>query len=130
MTTRPPQPSGRSLIARGSVLVAVTVLGVVLPGSSSALAAPGDGYLRLAHLSPDTPAVDVYLYAAGRTTPRLVLKHVGYGDLSPYQRLSGGAYTVAMRPADAAATSPPVLSARVRVRAREAYTVAGPGGSP
>ncbi|MEV0404053.1 class F sortase [Actinoallomurus sp. NPDC050550] len=127
MTTRPPQPSGRSLIGRGSVLVAVTVLGVVLPGSSSALAAPGDGYLRLAHLSPDTPAVDVYLYAAGRTTPRLVLKHVGYGDLSPYQRLSGGAYTVAMRPADAAASSPPVLSARVRVRAREAYTVAGLG---
>ncbi|GAB3981563.1 hypothetical protein GCM10029978_082840 [Actinoallomurus acanthiterrae] len=127
MTTRPPQPSGRSLIVRGSVLVAVTVLGVALPGSSSALAAPGDGYLRLAHLSPDTPAVDVYLYAAGRTTPRLVLKHVGYGDLSPYQRLSGGAYTVAMRPADAAASSPPVLSARVRVRAREAYTVAGLG---
>ncbi|GAA4624688.1 hypothetical protein GCM10023196_025830 [Actinoallomurus vinaceus] len=127
MTTRPPQPSGRSLFGRGAVLVAVTVLGVALPGSSSALAAPGDGYLRLAHLSPDTPAVDVYLYEEGRTTPRLVLKHVGYGDLSPYQRLSGGAYTVAMRPADAAASSPPVLSARVRVRAREAYTVAGLG---
>jgi hypothetical protein len=127
MNTRPPQPSGRSLFGRGSVLVAVTVLGVALPGSSSAFAAPGDGYVRLAHLSPDTPAVDVYLYAAGRTTPRLVLKHVGYGDLSPYQRLSGGAYTVAMRPADAAASSPPVLSARVRVRAREAYTVAGLG---
>ncbi|MCO6009851.1 class F sortase [Actinoallomurus purpureus] len=127
MTTRPPWSTCRSRSVRGSVLAAVVVLGVVLPGGSSALAAPGDGYLRLAHLSPDTPAVDVYLYAAGRSTPRLVLKHVGYGTLSPYQRLRSGAYTVAMRPADAAASSPPVLSASVRVHAREAYTVAGLG---
>ncbi|MEV5751511.1 class F sortase [Actinoallomurus sp. NPDC052308] len=127
MTPRPPWSTGRNRSMRGSVIVAVTVLGVVLPGASSALAAPGDGYLRLAHLSPDTPAVDVYLYAAGRSTPRLVLKHVGYGVLSPYQRLGGGDYTVAMRPADAAATSPPVLSAHVHVRPRAAYTVAGLG---
>jgi hypothetical protein len=127
MTTRPPWSTGRSRSVRGSVLVAAIVLGVALPGSSSALAAPGDGYLRLAHLSPDTPAVDVYLYASGHGTPRLVLKHVGYGVLSPYQRLQGGTYRVAMRPADAAASSPPVLSTRVRVRAREAYTVAGLG---
>ncbi|MCO5997303.1 class F sortase [Actinoallomurus rhizosphaericola] len=97
------------------------------PGDDPLRAARGDGYLRLAHLSPDTPAVDVYLYAAGHGTPRLVLKHVGYGALSPYQRLGGGAYTVAMRPADAAATSPPVLSAHVRVHAGTAYTVAGLG---
>jgi hypothetical protein len=97
-------------------------------GSAPALAAaPGDGYVRLAHLSPDTPAVDVYLYSAGTKTPRLVLKHVGYGALSPYQRLPGGAYTVAMRPADAAASSSPVLSTTVRVRPRGAYTVAGMG---
>ncbi|MEV5709625.1 class F sortase [Actinoallomurus sp. NPDC052274] len=127
MTPRPPCSAGRTRSMRGSVIVAVTVLGVVLPGASSALAAPGDGYLRLAHLSPDTPAVDVYLYAAGRSTPRLVLKHVGYGVLSPYQRLGGGDYTVAMRPVDAAATSPPVLSAHVHVRPRAAYTVAGLG---
>ncbi|MCO5967461.1 class F sortase [Actinoallomurus soli] len=172
MTTRPVRSTARTRRARGPVLVTVTALGVVLPGSSPALAtpddgllrtapgdgrlratprlghlpaapddgllrtapgdghlqaAPGDGYLRLAHLSPDAPAVDVYLYAAGHGTPRLVLKHVGYGALSPYQRLGGGAYTVAMRPADAAATSPPVLSAHVRVRAGTAYTVAGLG---
>lgn len=127
MTTRPPWSADRSRNLRGSVLVAAAVLGVVLPGSSSALAAPGDGYLRLAHLSPDTPAVDVYLYASGHGIPRLVLRHVGYGVLSPYQRLQSGTYRVAMRPADAAPSSPPVLSTRVRLHARESYTVAGLG---
>lgn len=95
--------------------------------SAPATAAPADGYVRLAHLSPDTPAVDVYLYSPGTTEPRLVLRHVEYGVLSPYQRLPGGKYTVAMRPANAAASSKPVLSTKVRVRAGEAYTVAGMG---
>jgi hypothetical protein len=95
--------------------------------AAPANAAPTDGYVRLAHLSPDTPAVDVYLYSFGKKTPRLVLKHVGYGALSPYQRLDSGAYTVAMRPADASASSKPVLSTNVRVTPGAAYTVAGMG---
>jgi hypothetical protein len=109
---------------------AVLVLGAGLVTASAApaaLAAPADGYVRLAHLSPDTPAVDVYLYSKGKMTPRLVLRHVGYGALSPYQRLGRGAYTVAMRPADAAASSAPVLSTNVRVAGGAAYTVAGVG---
>jgi hypothetical protein len=116
-------------IARAFAALAAFAMGggLLCAGAVPALAAPGDGYLRLAHLSPDTPAVDVYLYSAGKKTPRLVLKHVGYGALSPYQRLNTGTYTVAMRPADAAAASPPVLSANLRVRPGGAYTVAGMG---
>ncbi|GAA2594447.1 hypothetical protein GCM10010411_29570 [Actinomadura fulvescens] len=110
------------------VVLASAAVGV---GAAPGAAAPAQGYVRLAHLSPDTPAVDVYLYSGkgplDRRHQRLVLKHVGYGALSPYQRLDGGTYTVAMRPANAAATSPPVLSAVVRVRAGAAYTVAGMG---
>lgn len=112
------------------VRIGCAVLLVVGWTGPVARAAPSDGYVRLAHLSPDTPAVDVYLYA-GRSTDRrrqrLVLKHVGYGALSPYQRLGGGTYTVAMRPANAAAASPPVLTTNVRVRGGKAYTVAGMG---
>jgi hypothetical protein len=100
---------------------------LTVSAAPAALAAPADGYVRLAHLSPDTPAVDVYLYSLGKKTPRLVLRHVGYGALSPYQRLGSGAYTVAMRPADAAASSTPVLSTNVNVVAGAAYTVAGVG---
>ena len=46
-------PAPRSPLA----LVALTLAGA----PASAQAAGGSGYVRLAHLSPDTPAVDVYL---------------------------------------------------------------------
>jgi hypothetical protein len=85
------------------------------------------GWLRLAHLSPNTPAVDVYLYAVGNQTAKIVLKHVAYGTESPYERVPSGDYTVAMRAAGAPATGKPVLSTVVDVAAGHAYTVAGMG---
>lgn len=90
-------------------------------------AAHGVGYLRLAHLSPNTPAVDVYLYAFGQQSAIVVLRHVDYGTVSPYRPVAAGEYTVAMRAAGAAPTSKPVLSATVAVAAGHAYTVAGMG---
>ncbi|TKK89303.1 DUF4397 domain-containing protein [Herbidospora galbida] len=95
--------------------------------AAPAHAAPQVGHVRLAHLSPDTPAVDVYLYPFGGDRAKLVLNAVPYGGVSPYQNLSAGQYTVAMRPAGAGATTPPVLSANVRVEGGQAYTVAGMG---
>nr|WP_062330775.1 DUF4397 domain-containing protein [Herbidospora sakaeratensis] len=94
---------------------------------SPAQAAPQVGHVRLAHLSPDTPAVDVYLYPFGGDRAKLVLDAVPYGGVSPYQNLSAGQYTVAMRPAGAAPDTQPVLSANVRVEGGQAYTVAGMG---
>ncbi|WP_062432996.1 DUF4397 domain-containing protein [Herbidospora daliensis] len=93
----------------------------------AANAAPQVGHVRLAHLSPDTPAVDVCLYPFGGDRAKLVLNAVPYGGVSPYQSLGAGQYTVAMRPAGAGATTPPVLSANVRVAGGQAYTVAGMG---
>jgi hypothetical protein len=101
--------------------------GLLVAAPQTALAARADGYVRLAHLSPDTPAVDVYLYSGSTKTPKLVLRHVPYGALSPYQKLPTGSYTVAMRPADAPAASKPVLSTKVTVDRGQAYTVAGMG---
>jgi hypothetical protein len=89
---------------------------------------PGmDGWIRLAHLSPSTPPVDVYLYSFSNPHARLVLHHVAYGTVESYTRVMPGEYTVAMRKAGSAAGSPPVLSATVRVRADRAYTVASLG---
>jgi Domain of unknown function (DUF4397) len=85
------------------------------------------GWLRLAHLSPNTPAVDVYVYAVGNPTASIVLKHVAYGTESPYERVASGSYTVAMRAAGASPSSKPVLSTVVNVVADHAYTVAGMG---
>ncbi|HUD38924.1 MAG TPA: DUF4397 domain-containing protein [Streptosporangiaceae bacterium] len=97
----------------------------VTPASSSV--AHDDGWLRLAHLSPNTPAVDVYLYDFGNPKAEVVLHHVSYGTVSPFLPAPAGTYTVAMRAAGAAATSAPVLSTAVHVQAGDAYTVAGMG---
>jgi hypothetical protein len=85
------------------------------------------GWLRLAHLSPNTPAVDVYLYSFGNPRAEVVLHHVSYGTVSPYLPAPAGTYTVAMRAAGAAASSAPVLSTGVTVKVGRAYTVAGMG---
>jgi hypothetical protein len=97
----------------------------VVPASSSV--ASDDGWLRLAHLSPNTPAVDVYLYDFGNPKAEVVLHHVSYGTVSPFLPAPAGTYTVAMRAAGAAASSAPVLSTAVHVQAGDAYTVAGMG---
>jgi hypothetical protein len=104
--------------------LAAGLVSVAAPASS---AVQGTGWLRLAHLSPNTPAVDVYLYSFGNSRARVVLRHVKYGTVSPYLRARAGVYTVAMRSAGAAASSAPVLSTAVNVRAGDAYTVAGMG---
>ncbi len=112
----------RNVLAAGAL--SAGLLSVAAPATS---AAPAAGWLRLAHLSPNTPAVDVYLYSLGNSHARLVLHHVSYGTVSPYLRAAVGTYTVAMRPAGAASSSAPVLSTAVHVRAGDAYTVAGMG---
>ncbi len=84
------------------------------------------GYVRLAHLSPDTPAVDVYLSSVAGGAPRK-FPAVGYGTVSTYLPLDTGTYSVAMRNVGAADSSQPVLSTSVTVEAGSAYTVAGVG---
>src|SRR5215471_4900341 len=96
-------------------------------GATSAAASTGAGFLRLAHFSPNTPKVDVYLYSFGNPGAKVVLHGVGYGDASGYQSVAAGEYTVAMRLAGAQPATKPVLSTTVNVASRAAYTVAGVG---
>jgi hypothetical protein len=71
--------------------------------------------------------VDVYLYSFGDPKAMIVLHHVAYGVVSPYEKVKVGQYTVAMRGAGAKASSPPVLSTTVQISADGAFTVAGVG---
>jgi hypothetical protein len=113
---------------RTIMLLAVSGLVLGIPATAGASASgSGTGWIRLAHLSPNTPAVDVYLYSFGNTNAQLVLRHVSYGTVSPYEAVAAGEYSVAMRAAGAVATSQPVLSASVMIKAGHAYTVAGMG---
>jgi hypothetical protein len=107
--------------------VPALLLSLMPKAASAATTSSGTGWVRLAHLSPDTPAVDVYLYSFGDSSAELVLHHVAYGTVSPYESLAAGDYTVAMRAAGAAATTSPVLSATLTVASGGAYTVAGLG---
>ena len=107
--------------------LALGLAGTLAAGASAASAATGTGYLRLAHLSPNTPAVDVYLYSFGNPSAMVVLHHVAYGEVSPYEAVAAGEYTVAMRAAGAPASAKPVLSTTVDVVNGHAYTVAGMG---
>jgi hypothetical protein len=107
--------------------LALGVAGLFGAAASAASASTGTGYLRLAHLSPNTPAVDVYLYSFGDSSAMVVLHHVAYGDVSPYESVASGEYTVAMRAAGASASSKPVLSTTIDVVSGDAYTVAGVG---
>ncbi|SET62887.1 DUF4397 domain-containing protein [Geodermatophilus poikilotrophus] len=109
-------------------VTAVTAGAVLVP--PSAAGAAGTGLLRLAHLSPDTPAVDVYVDPVadpGDGTALLTVPGVGYGTISGYQDLPEGAYTVSVRAAGADPATPPVLSTTVQVGSDSARTVAGVG---
>ena len=117
-------------IRRITMLLAAAALLLGVPAAVAAHAsstATGTGWIRLAHLSPNTPAVDVYLYSFGNSDAQIVLHHVTYGTVSPYEAVSAGDYSVAMRAAGASATSSPVLSTSVTIAADRAYTVAGMG---
>jgi hypothetical protein len=129
----------RSTASRALAPVFMSVLGLGTMASGVALAsAPAasaalahhhstSGWIRLAHLSPNTPPVDVYLYSFGNSHAMLVLHHVAYGTVSGYQKVNAGEYTVAMRGANASPSSQPVLSTSVQITAGGAYTVAGMG---
>lgn len=122
-------PSHSSRRYRGLLAIpAALALGLAGPaGVAAGSTAAAPCYVRLAHFSPDTPNVDVYVTAFSRPNWRVVLRGVGYGAVSPYQRVQPDVYTVSMRPAGAAPTSPPVISTTVRGAPAAAFTVAGVG---
>jgi hypothetical protein len=118
------------LTRRLLMLLAASALLLGIPAAATAFASSattGTGWIRLAHLSPNTPAVDVYLYSFGNSNAKIVLHHVAYGEASPYETVTAGDYSVAMRLAGASSSTAPVLSTGVTIAAGHAYTVAGMG---
>jgi hypothetical protein len=119
-----------SRLTRGPLL-ALLLAGLCALGLPVAAAAPdpstGAGLLRMMHLSPDTPAVDAYIDSVSDPGAGVVLSAVSYGDVSPYQRVPAGTYTVSARAAGADPASPPVLATTVTVAPGAATTIAGVG---
>ena len=116
----------RRVVRTAAVAALVTGAGLT-GGTAHAADDGGNGLLRLAHLSPNTPSVDVYVDSVADPDAGIVLTGVGYGAVSEYQDVPPGEYTVSMREAGAADTAPPVLSTTVEVAGGSARTVAGVG---
>jgi Domain of unknown function (DUF4397) len=110
-----------------AVLAALVAVLSLLSFTAAPASAGLPGYVRLAHLSPDTPKVDVWVTSFRGNSFSKVLPGVGYGALSDYTRLAPGTYTVAMRKPGASKSSPPLLRTNVTVVSGKAYTVAGIG---
>ena len=117
--------------ARLAMLLGAATLSLgTLAGTSataSASSMSGMGWVRCAHLSPNTAPVDIYMYSFGDPKAMDVLRHVPYGEVGMYMKMPAGQYSVAIRPAGAPASTTPVISASFMVRAGQAYTVAAMG---
>jgi hypothetical protein len=83
-----------------------------------AIAPAGKAGVRVWHLSPDAPRVDIWVNG------KKVLSRVGYKQSSPYLELDAGTYRIQIR---VAGTTTTVYSGSVAVRADRAYTIAALG---
>jgi len=111
----------------GVTFAALAAVGLCLAQPTPAAAA-GGGYVRLAHLVPDTIACDMYIQLHSVTGDVVkFLPSIKYGTMSDYVMVPAGTYAVAMRLPGAAASSPPALSTSLTVVDGRAYTVARMG---
>ncbi|HLK74790.1 MAG TPA: protein kinase [Streptosporangiaceae bacterium] len=92
------------------------------PGSAGPPAAV-TGFVSLGNLSESPSPVDVYLYASGSSSPQFVQHGLAYGTILPYRAVRAGGYDVKMRAAGSSASSNPVWSVSLTVKAGGTYTV-------
>ncbi len=125
----------RLLLRPAGLIAAALLIGALTPVSASAAATtpgPGVGWIRVGHLSPKVPPVDIYFAPFGQAE-KVVIRKAGYGAVTPYSSLAPGKYTLSMRAADAASTTPPALTATIDVAERNAYSLLvfanGPDGT-
>jgi len=100
-------------------MMSVILLGLVLLAPTLAFADGHATLVRVAHLSPDAPAVDVWLDGG------IVLSDVPYKTVSSYLELPSGSRRVQVTPAGE--TKPVVIDAMVEFESDKAYTVAATG---
>lgn len=126
MTT--PLASLSHRIGAGLALAVLALLGLTLtaPTASADDGSSGGGWVRMAHLSPDTPGVDVSLTSLAGAKAQPTLRNIRYGDVSAYRRLPAGTYVAAMTPAGAGSTTPKIEQT-ITVKDGYAYTVAAVG---
>jgi hypothetical protein len=118
------RPRVHALLTRRPRMLALLALLAIVGLAAvpaSATAQSGKAMVRVAHFSPDAPAVDVYVN--GTKT----LSGVSFGTVSEYLEVPADTYTFEVRPANAPASSKPVIKATATVQGGQAFTVAAVG---
>lgn len=110
----------------GLALLVALPIGVGTAGAQSSDPVGPMTKVRLAHLSPDTPEVDIYATGADGVETK-VLSSVAFRDVSEYINVPVGPYAFGMRPAGAPVSEPVVLSATAVLEGGEAFTFAAFG---
>ena len=103
----------------GLNVVFSVLIGLFLLTSPAAFADGHATLIRVAHLSPDAPAVDIWLDGG------VVLSDVPYKTVSDYLELPSGSHRIQITPAGE--TEPVVIDATVEFESDSAYTVAATG---
>lgn len=96
---------------------AATPLQAVLSADATGPNTSGDARVRVAHLSPDAPAVDVLVDGAPAFTG------ISFGEVTGYAALPPGTYDVQVEPAGAGGAGPFVIEAALTLAAGTDYTV-------
>ncbi|MCM6764238.1 DUF4397 domain-containing protein [Rathayibacter sp. ZW T2_19] len=110
-----------------AIAVAAVAAATLLSAAPASAAEQGTGWVRVAHLSPDTKSVDVTLTSLAGGGAAFELDDVAYGAVSPYWTLQPGTYVVSMVPSDAPEGTSPVIEQSVDVSAGTPLTVAALG---
>src|ERR1700750_111482 len=118
--------AGLAMLLGAATLSLGMLAGTAASASASSMPS-GMGWVRCAHLSPNSAPVDIYMYSFGDPMAMDVLRHVPYGEVGMYMKMPVGEYSAAIRPAGAPASTTPVISASFMVHAGQAYTVAAMG---
>ncbi|MET0590074.1 MAG: DUF4397 domain-containing protein [Naasia sp.] len=118
--------------ARSAAAIAITIMGALMMGVPAATAATSDpvadpGYVRFAHLSPDTTPLDARIAPEGADVPIGGQDALGYGGVSSYVPLPAGSYSVELVPSGAAEGTAPVVFGGLELAAGEAVTIAAIG---
>ena len=111
----------KTLTRRMAVLATAAAPLALVACSSESPASPsaGTAQVRVAHLSPDAPAVDVYVDGTR------AVSGAAFRDVTGYLTVPAGSASIRVTPAGA--TSPAVIDATVTLGAGRSYTVAATG---
>ena len=115
-------PSMTTVDSTSNSAVAPAAAAPILPAATAT-----DGWLRIAHLSPDTKAVNVKVTALSGGTETIQLDNVAYGSVSAYMHLPSGTYVISMYPGNANSATKPMVTASIKIVQGKSVTVAAFG---